>query len=173
MAAVSLAAKLRPSPLQMTRTPGPAAMRASNASPTTIITWPPPELQTHCDLSRGRTGQRDGILRDRLRERPRTPSICRPFRSLAFGDDRRRGLALTDLGAASDAEKRENNGSTERELFHICPLPETSKMQDRRGFQGPLVQKRHTSQLNRCCRTSVPGGTRRRLLYGVQTTATR
>jgi hypothetical protein len=29
---------LRPSPLQMTCTPGPAAMRASKAKPTTMIT---------------------------------------------------------------------------------------------------------------------------------------
>jgi hypothetical protein len=38
IAAVSFAAKLRPSPLQMTCTPGPAAMRASKAKPTTMIT---------------------------------------------------------------------------------------------------------------------------------------
>ena len=38
IAAVSFAAKLRPSPLQMTCTPGPAAIRASKASPTTMIT---------------------------------------------------------------------------------------------------------------------------------------
>ena len=37
MALASMVARLRPSPLQMTLTPGPAAIRASNASPTTII----------------------------------------------------------------------------------------------------------------------------------------
>ncbi len=37
MASSSLAARFRPLPLQITLTPGPAAMRASNARPTTII----------------------------------------------------------------------------------------------------------------------------------------
>ena len=40
IAAVSAVVKLRPSPLQTTCIPGPAAMRASNANPTTIIKSP-------------------------------------------------------------------------------------------------------------------------------------
>src|SRR6516165_6338882 len=41
IAAVSVAVRLRPLPAQMTCLPGPAAMRASNASPTTMIKSPP------------------------------------------------------------------------------------------------------------------------------------
>src|SRR6516225_5741289 len=41
IAAASVAVKLRPLPPQMTCLPGPAAMRASNASPTTMIKSPP------------------------------------------------------------------------------------------------------------------------------------
>src|SRR6516165_5760265 len=44
IAAASVAVKLRPLPPQMTCLPGPAAMRASNASPTTIIKSPPPHF---------------------------------------------------------------------------------------------------------------------------------
>jgi hypothetical protein len=40
IAAVSMAVKLRPLPPQMTCLPGPAAMRASNASPPTMIKSP-------------------------------------------------------------------------------------------------------------------------------------
>src|SRR5215212_6062055 len=41
MVRASTAARLRPSPLQITFTPAPAAMRASKAMPTTTITCPP------------------------------------------------------------------------------------------------------------------------------------
>ena len=41
IAAVSMAVKLRPLPPQMTYLPGPAAMRASKANPTTMIKSPP------------------------------------------------------------------------------------------------------------------------------------
>lgn len=75
---------------------------------------------------------------------------------LALSDDRRRRLAFANLCTASHAEKCENNRRSERELFHFCPLAETLENKDRRGIQGPLVQKSHTSQMNRCCCTSAP-----------------
>src|SRR5215469_1603101 len=92
---------------------------------------------------------------------------------LALRDDRRRRLAFADLSTTSDAEQRENNCRSERELLHFCPLSETSKSQDRRGFWGPLVQKRHTSQRNRCFRTIRPDVAPRYFLYGVEMTRCR
>ena len=38
-------------------------------------------------------------------------------------------------------------------FFIFAPHDETTEAQDRRGSQGPLVQKRHTSHLNRCVYT--------------------
>jgi hypothetical protein len=90
---------------------------------------------------------------------------------LALRDDRRRCLAFADLCTASHAEKCENNCRTERELFHFFPHVVTLKNKDRRGIQGPLVQKRHTSQMNRCLRTSARIPPSRNFLYGVEMTA--
>jgi hypothetical protein len=75
---------------------------------------------------------------------------------LALRNDWRRRLAFANLRTTSHAEQRENNSRSKRDLFHFYPLLETSKKKDRGGFPGSLVQKRHTSQMNRCFRTSPP-----------------
>jgi len=53
IAAVSIAIKLRPVPPQTTRIPGPAAMRASNASPTTMTKKSPKHRSVDQDRTTG------------------------------------------------------------------------------------------------------------------------
>jgi hypothetical protein len=69
---------------------------------------------------------------------PSTPHYYRggpgyPFwGGLAFSHDRRRGLALPNLSAARDAEKRDDDSRSESNLFHGNSPQDTRNVQDKR-----------------------------------------